>query len=173
MSGYLPVTLAAYEATKASGFYDENPGREIPITQMMGKAPTENSRGVRLVNLPQVRDIEKRLGGPIDRWMDLVSLHFEPPQVIAYRAWAGIRALGEGTTLVSSHSALLRGFAAAALGHDPGEPRNLEHVEVVHDGRHAVVSFRGETAEVDVPAELPPWLDASYLEAGERTAHRW
>ncbi|MEX4009228.1 sn-glycerol-3-phosphate ABC transporter substrate-binding protein UgpB [Neoaquamicrobium sediminum] len=58
VSGYLPVTLAAYEATKASGFYDENPGREIPITQMMGKAPTENSRGVRLVNLPQVRDIE-------------------------------------------------------------------------------------------------------------------
>lgn len=58
VSGYLPVTLAAYEATKASGFYDENPGREIPITQMMGKAPTANSRGVRLVNLPQVRDIE-------------------------------------------------------------------------------------------------------------------
>jgi sn-glycerol 3-phosphate transport system substrate-binding protein len=57
-SGYLPVTLAAYEATKKSGFYDKNPGREIPITQMMGKAPTENSKGVRLVNLPQVRDIE-------------------------------------------------------------------------------------------------------------------
>ncbi len=58
VSGYLPVTLAAYEATKESGFYDENPGREIPITQMMGKEPTENSRGVRLVNLPQVRDIQ-------------------------------------------------------------------------------------------------------------------
>ena len=57
-SGYLPVTLAAYEATKKSGFYDKNPGREIPITQMMGKAPTQNSKGVRLVNLPQVRDIE-------------------------------------------------------------------------------------------------------------------
>ena len=26
--------------------------------QMMGKAPTENSKGVRLVNLPQVRDIQ-------------------------------------------------------------------------------------------------------------------
>ena len=25
---------------------------------MMGKPPTENSRGVRLVNLPQVRDIQ-------------------------------------------------------------------------------------------------------------------
>ncbi len=58
VSGYLPVTLAAYEATKKSGFYDKNPAREIPIKQMMGKAPTENSKGVRLVNLPQVRDIE-------------------------------------------------------------------------------------------------------------------
>ena len=58
VSGYLPVTMAAYEATKASGFYDKNPGREIPIKQMMGKAPTENSKGVRLVNLPQVRDIQ-------------------------------------------------------------------------------------------------------------------
>ncbi len=57
-SGYLPVTMAAYEATKASGFYDKNPGRETPIIQMMGKAPTENSKGVRLLNLPQVRDIE-------------------------------------------------------------------------------------------------------------------
>lgn len=71
VSGYLPVTMAAYEATKESGFYDENPGREIPITQMMGKEPTENSRGVRLVNLPQVRDIqneefEKMLAGEQD-----------------------------------------------------------------------------------------------------------
>ena len=44
--------------TKKSGFYDKNPGRETPIMQMMGKEPTENSKGVRLVNLPQVRDIE-------------------------------------------------------------------------------------------------------------------
>ena len=78
-SGYLPVTLAAYEATKASGFYDKNPGRETPITQMMGKAPTENSKGVRLPNLPQVRDIaneefEKMLGGQQDakKTMDLI-----------------------------------------------------------------------------------------------------
>jgi sn-glycerol 3-phosphate transport system substrate-binding protein len=58
VSGYLPVTLAAYEDTKKSGFYDKNPAREIPIVQMLAKAPTENSKGVRLVNLPQVRDIE-------------------------------------------------------------------------------------------------------------------
>jgi sn-glycerol 3-phosphate transport system substrate-binding protein len=67
-SGYLPVTLKAYEETKKSGFYEKNPGRETPIMQMMGKEPTANSRGVRLVNLPQVRDIqneefEKMLAG--------------------------------------------------------------------------------------------------------------
>ncbi|CAM5402070.1 sn-glycerol-3-phosphate-binding periplasmic protein UgpB [Mycolicibacterium aubagnense] len=67
-SGYLPVTLAAYEATKKSDFYQKNPGRETPILQMMGKAPTDNSKGVRLPNLPQVRDIqneeyEKMLAG--------------------------------------------------------------------------------------------------------------
>ena len=68
VSGYLPVTMAAFKATEDSGFYEKNPGRKIPITQMMGKEPTENSRGVRLVNLPQVRDIqneelEKMLAG--------------------------------------------------------------------------------------------------------------
>ena len=56
-SGYLPVTMEAYNTTKESGFYEQNPGRETPITQMMGKEPTENSKGVRLPNLPQIRDI--------------------------------------------------------------------------------------------------------------------
>lgn len=70
-SGYLPVTLAAYEATKASGFYEKNPAREVPILQMSGKAPTENSKGVRAPNLPQLRDIqneeyEKMLSGGQD-----------------------------------------------------------------------------------------------------------
>lgn len=68
VSGYLPVTLAAYEATKSAGFYEQNPGRDQPIKQMMGKEPTENSRGVRAINLPQLRDIqneefEKMLAG--------------------------------------------------------------------------------------------------------------
>lgn len=68
VSGYLPVTMAAYEETKKSGFYEKNPGRETPITQMMGKEPTENSKGIRLINMPQVRDIqneefEKMLAG--------------------------------------------------------------------------------------------------------------
>lgn len=68
VSGYLPVTMAAYEATKASGFYEKNPGRETPLLQMSGKEPTANSKGVRAANLPQLRDIqneeyEKMLAG--------------------------------------------------------------------------------------------------------------
>ncbi len=58
LSGYLPTTMAAYDATKASGFYDANPGREQPILQMIGKPPTENSRGIRAVNLPELREIQ-------------------------------------------------------------------------------------------------------------------
>jgi len=58
VSGYLPVTTAAYQATRTSGFYDKNPGREQPILQMMGKQTTANSKGVRASILPQLRDIQ-------------------------------------------------------------------------------------------------------------------
>jgi sn-glycerol 3-phosphate transport system substrate-binding protein len=58
VSGYLPATMAAYEAAKKEGFYDKNPGREQPIIQMTGKAPTENSKGVRSIILPALRTIQ-------------------------------------------------------------------------------------------------------------------
>jgi sn-glycerol 3-phosphate transport system substrate-binding protein len=57
VTGYLPITKAAYEAVKKSGFYKENPGRDIPLIQMTSKPPTENSRGLRLGNLVQIRDV--------------------------------------------------------------------------------------------------------------------
>jgi len=57
VTGYLPITKAAHAATKESGFYEKNPGREIPVLQMTAKPPTENSRGLRLGNLVQIRDI--------------------------------------------------------------------------------------------------------------------
>jgi len=56
-TGYLPITKAAYEATRASGFYDKNPGTDIAILQMTAKPPTENSRGLRFGNMVQLRDI--------------------------------------------------------------------------------------------------------------------
>ncbi len=57
VSGYLPITKAAYAGTKGSGFYEQNPGRETPLQQLTLKAPTENSAGIRFGNLVQIRDI--------------------------------------------------------------------------------------------------------------------
>ncbi|MFK7962410.1 MAG: sn-glycerol-3-phosphate ABC transporter substrate-binding protein UgpB [Burkholderiaceae bacterium] len=56
-TGYLPSTTAAFEKTKKAGFYNENPGTDIAILQMTGKAPTENSKGLRLGNFDQIRGI--------------------------------------------------------------------------------------------------------------------
>jgi sn-glycerol 3-phosphate transport system substrate-binding protein len=55
-TGYLPVTQAAYELTRKQGFYDRNPGAAISIEQITRKAPTVNSRGVRLGSFVLVRD---------------------------------------------------------------------------------------------------------------------
>ncbi|REF02280.1 sn-glycerol-3-phosphate ABC transporter substrate-binding protein UgpB [Cupriavidus plantarum] len=55
-TGYLPVTMAAYELTKKSGFYDKNPGADVSVQQMVVKT-TDKSRGVRLGNLVQIRTV--------------------------------------------------------------------------------------------------------------------
>ena len=55
-TGYLPITMAAYELTKKSGFYEKNPGADVSVEQMVVKTTTK-SRGVRLGNLPQIRTI--------------------------------------------------------------------------------------------------------------------
>ena len=56
-TGYLPITTAAYELTRTQGFYDENPGTDVAIMQMTGKAPTQNSKGLRFGSFVQIRDI--------------------------------------------------------------------------------------------------------------------
>ena len=55
-TGYLPATQAAYELTRAQGFYDRNPGAAISIEQINHKPPTENSRGLRLGSFVLIRD---------------------------------------------------------------------------------------------------------------------
>nr|WP_082009953.1 sn-glycerol-3-phosphate ABC transporter substrate-binding protein UgpB [Methylobacterium sp. ZNC0032] len=56
-SGYLPITKAAYEKVKASGFYKDKPYLETPILELTNKAPTDNSKGLRYGSLVQIRDI--------------------------------------------------------------------------------------------------------------------
>jgi len=55
-TGYLPITLAAYELTKQSGYYEKNPGADVSVQAMVVKV-TNKSRGVRLGYLPQIRMI--------------------------------------------------------------------------------------------------------------------
>lgn len=56
-TGYLPITNAAATLTKKQGFYDENPGTDVAGMQMTGKAPTPNSKGLRLGSFDQIRGI--------------------------------------------------------------------------------------------------------------------
>jgi sn-glycerol 3-phosphate transport system substrate-binding protein len=55
-TGYLPITLAAFDVTKKSGFYDKNPGTDVSVKQMVVKT-TDKSRGIRIGNFVQIRDI--------------------------------------------------------------------------------------------------------------------
>ncbi len=56
-TGYLPTTTAAFQLTEKSGFYQKNPGTDVGVNQMIRKT-TDKSRGIRLGNYVQIRDIE-------------------------------------------------------------------------------------------------------------------
>jgi len=58
-TGYVPITLAAYEQTRKSGFYDQNPGFDVAIKQLTLHNPTANSKGLRFGNFVEIRDIIK------------------------------------------------------------------------------------------------------------------
>jgi len=54
-TGYLPITRAAFDLTRAQGFYDHNPGTAMSIEQITLKPPTDNSKGVRLGSFALIR----------------------------------------------------------------------------------------------------------------------
>ena len=56
-TGYLPITAEAGDATRASGFYDKNPGTDVAVIQMTANQPTANSKGLRLGSFDQIRGI--------------------------------------------------------------------------------------------------------------------
>jgi sn-glycerol 3-phosphate transport system substrate-binding protein len=56
-TGYVPITLAAFDMTRKSGFYDKNPGRDMAVRQLTNKSPTENSKGLRFGNFVQGRTV--------------------------------------------------------------------------------------------------------------------
>jgi sn-glycerol 3-phosphate transport system substrate-binding protein len=54
-TGYVPITIAAFELVTKQGFYDKNPGTDVAVQQLIVKT-TNNSRGVRAGNMSQIRD---------------------------------------------------------------------------------------------------------------------
>ena len=56
-TGYVPVTLAAAELTEKAGFYKKFPGRDIAVQELTLNPPTENSKGLRIGNFVQIRDV--------------------------------------------------------------------------------------------------------------------
>jgi len=56
-TGYVPITIAAYDAVKKSGFYDTHPGFDIAVKELLNKPPTDNSRGLRIGNFVQLRNV--------------------------------------------------------------------------------------------------------------------
>lgn len=110
-------------------------------------------------------------GDPIQHWLTIPLLHFEPPAMCVRRFWAGINRLSAefpGARLaIATHSGCIRAFAVSALGYDPGEPYNIEHVRVklltddrhTVNGRDATVAYRNRVQEVKVPdiGQLPTW----------------
>jgi sn-glycerol 3-phosphate transport system substrate-binding protein len=66
-TGYVPITKAAFELTKAQGYYKTNPGLETAINQLLNKAPTQNSMGIRFGNFNVIREIEDQT------WEDILA----------------------------------------------------------------------------------------------------
>ena len=70
-TGYVPITHAGYDLAKQQGFFDQNPGTELPIRQLTRGQVTENSRGFHLGRMPEIRTIieeecEQALAGKQD-----------------------------------------------------------------------------------------------------------
>ncbi len=72
------------------GFYEKNPGTDTSIRQMNNKPPTDNSKGLRLGNYVQIRDV-------MDEELEAV--------------WAGKKTAKEGLdAIVKRGNELLRQF---------------------------------------------------------------
>ena len=104
-------------------------------------------------------------GDPIEHWLNIPMMHFEPPALCVRRFWQGIRAIAAdhpgARIAVAGHSGPIRAFAIWAFGYDPGEPYNTEHVRVklMEGGEEALVAYRNRVQEVLVPDidDLPSW----------------
>ncbi len=118
-----------------------------------------------LVEMDRFWKLQVAGGDPIEQWLTTPMMHFEPPSMAVRRFWAGINTLCDefpgARLMIATHSGCIRAFAVHALGYDPGEPYNTEHVRAkIFEGRaDALVTYRNRVQELCVPniADLPVW----------------
>jgi broad specificity phosphatase PhoE len=150
-------------------------GREVDITAAFHDFATvlegyeRHGGGDRpgwMVELDRFWRIQFAGGDPITQWLAVPTHFVEPPAFVVRRYWQTIveqvREAPPGTRLyVCAHSGPIRAVAAAAVGHDPGEPNNVEDVRIrVHDDvEHATLTYRGRAVELEIPtAATPSWF---------------
>ena len=108
-------------------------------------------------------------GDPITYWLNQPLQYFEPPAIVVRRFWRGILKTinnnQNNTSLrvfVCTHSGAIRAVATSAVGHDPGEPHNLEDVRirVFPDMKNAILTYRGRGTEIEIPTiNSPSWYN--------------
>ena len=115
-----------------------------------------------MVELDRLFRIQFGGGDPITYWLAQPLKFFEPPITVVRRYWQAILDEAEGEApntklYVCAHSGPIRAVAAAAVGHDPGEPSNVEDVriKIYDDYEHAVVTYRGRGTEIEIPTAGP------------------
>ena len=59
-TGYVPVTHAGYELLEKQGWFEQNPGTDLPVKQLTRGQVTDNSRGFHLGRMPEIRTSSRR-----------------------------------------------------------------------------------------------------------------
>ena len=90
------MTFAGFELSQKQGFYDKNPGADLPVKQLTRGTVTSNSKGLRLGRLAEIRNIiyeemEKAFQGS-QTAQQAMDNAVSPRQQGA----AGVREVGEG-----------------------------------------------------------------------------
>jgi broad specificity phosphatase PhoE len=116
-----------------------------------------------MVEIERFWRIQAAGGDPITHWLAQPMQYVEPAALVVRRWWKGItEAVKEGPDglrlLVCAHSGPIRAVATQAVGHDPGEPNNVEDVRIrlYADLQHAVLTYRGRGVEIEVPTTVTP-----------------
>lgn len=86
-TGYVPVTFAGADRLKQQGFFTQNPGTDLPVLQLERLPVTENSKGIRLGNMPEIRVIIE------EEWEKAISSGHDAKQALAVALARGNKVL--------------------------------------------------------------------------------